>query len=167
MLFIFSTNFIFVAIVFILQCYCLGSFSNYIICYFFVKLILDTPKKKEDSVGYFNHFRKDFIRPYGLAHDVQSFDEVTLTRTLNNFNCEFFTRPQIAISEFAETISANLKYIEQNLEILEPKSIEVFLKKAKKIEPYIAILDAKQPGETGKSIYYNLSIYENYIRHTI
>ena len=167
MLFIFSTNFIFVAIVFILQCYCLGSFSNYIICYFFVKLILDTPKKTENSVSYFNHFRKDFIRPYGLAHDAQSFDEATLTRRLNNFNCEFFTRPQVAISEFAETFSTNLTYMEQNLEILEPKSVEVFLKKAKKIERYIAILDSKQPGETCKSIYYNLLIYENYIGHTI
>ena len=112
MFFIFSTNFIFVAIVFILQCYCLGSFSNYIICYFFVKLILDTPKKTENSVSYFNHFRKDFIRPYGLAHDAQSFDEATLTRRLNNFNCEFFTRPQVAVSEFAETFSTNLTYME-------------------------------------------------------
>ena len=155
-------------------CYCvyfssyyLEFFFNYIICYFFVKLILDTPKKTENSVSYFNHFRKDFIRPYGLAHDAQSFDEATLTRRLNNFNCEFFTRPQVAISEFAETFSTNLTYMEQNLEILEPKSVEVFLKKAKKIERYIAILDSKQPGETGKSIYYNLLIYENYIGHTI
>ena len=84
-----------------------------------------------------------------------------------SINCEFFTRPQVAISEFAETFSTNLTYMEQNLEILEPKSVEVFLKKAKKIERYIAILDSKQPGETGKSIYYNLLIYENYIGHTI
>ena len=147
-------------------CYCvyfssyyLEFFFNYIICYFFVKLILDTPKKKEDSVAYFNHFRKDFIQHYGLVNDAQSFDAVTLTRRLNNFNCEFFIRPQIAISEFAETLSANLKYIEENVEILEPKSIQVFLKKAKKIDKHIAILDSKQPGETGKSIYYNLLIY--------
>ena len=132
MLFIFSTNFIFIAIVFIFQCYCLGSFSNYIICYFFVKLILDTPKKKEDSVAYFNHFRKDFIRPYGLAHDAQSFDAVALSQRLNNFNCEFFIRPQIAISEFTETLSANLKYIEENVEILEPKSIKCSSKKPKR-----------------------------------
>ena len=144
---------------FIFQCYCLRSFFNYIICYFFVKLILDTPKKNEDSVTYFNHFRKDFIRPYGLAHNDQSFEAATLSRRLNNINCEFFTRPQIAISEFAETVSANLKYLEQNLEVLEPKSIEIFLKKAKKIDRHLAILDSKQTGATGKSISYNLLIY--------
>ena len=36
---------------------------------------------------------------------------------------------------------------------------KVFLKKAKKKDKHIAILDSKQPGETGKSIYYNLLIY--------
>ena len=131
-LIIFSINVIFIALVFIFQCCYLEFLFNYIICYFFVKLILDTPKKKEDSVAYFNHFRKDFIWPYGLAHDAQSFDAVTLNRRLNNFNCEFFIRPQFTISEFAETLSANLKYIEGNVDILEPKSIQVFLKKAKR-----------------------------------
>ena len=167
MLFIFSANFIFIATVFIFQCYCLGSFSNYIICYFFVKLILDTPKKTENSVPYFNHFRKDFIRPYGLAHDAQSFDEATPTRRLNNFNCGFFTRPHVAISEFAETFSANLTYMEQNLETLEPKSVEVFLKKSQEDRKIYRNTGLKQPGETGKSIYCNLLIYENYIGHTI
>ena len=57
------------------------------------------------------------------------------------------------------TLSVNFKYLEENVKILEPKSTKVFLKKAKKIDKHIAILDSKQPGETGKSIYYNLLIY--------
>ena len=130
-------------------------FFNYIICYFFLKLILDAQKKKEVSVGFFNHFRKDFIHPYGLAHDSQSFEVVTLSQRMNNLNCEFYIRSQIAISEFVETVSVNLKYMEENMEILQPKPIEAFLKKAKKVEKYLALLDLKQTGETGKSIYYN------------
>ena len=77
-------------------------------------LILDTPKKKEDFVTFFNQVRKDFIRPYGLPHDAMSFEEPTLKRRLSNINCEFYLRPQIAMSEFAETVSANLKYMENN-----------------------------------------------------
>ena len=115
-------------------------------------LILDTLKKKEDSVTFFNHFRKDFICPYGLAHDATSFEQSTLNWRLSNINCEFYIRPQIAISEFAETVSANLKYMENNYEILDPKSIKAFLKKTKKIEKYLAVLDSKQTGETGKSV---------------
>ena len=103
-------------------------------------------------MGYFNHFRKDFIRPYGLAHDDNSFDSATLSRRLNNFNCEFYLRPQVAISEFAETIIKNVQYIEENANILDPKSIQGFVKKAKKIEKYLAVLDTKQSEETGKCI---------------
>ena len=158
-LIIFSINVIFIALVFIFQCCYLEFLFNYIICYFFVKLILDTPKKKEDLVPYFNHFRNEFIRPYGLSYDAKSFNAARLSQRLNNFNCHIFIGPQIAISEFAEALSANLKYIEENIKILEPKSIQVFLKKAKKKDKHIAILDSKQPGETGKSIYYNLLIY--------
>ena len=117
---------------FIFQCYYLEFFFNYIICYFFVKLILHIPNKEEDSVAYFNHFRKDFIQAYGLARKTQSFDAVTLSQRLNNFNCEFFIRPQIAISEFAETLSANLKYIEENVEILEPNLYKCSSKKPKR-----------------------------------
>ena len=39
--------------------------------------------------------------------------------------------------------------MEENMEILEPKSIEAFDKKAKKIEKHLAVLDSKQTGETG------------------
>ena len=106
-----------------------------------VSLILDTPKKKEDSVTFFNHFRKDFICPYGLAYDRQSFEPSTLSRRLNYFNCEFYIRSQIGISEFTETVSANLQYMEENQKILDPKSIQAFIKKTKKIEKYLAVLD--------------------------
>ena len=122
-------------------------------------LILDTPKKKEDSVTFFNHFRKDFIRPYGLAYDAMSFEDSTLKQRLNNINCEFYLRPQIAISEFAETVYANLKYMENNYEILDPESIKGFLKKTKKIEKYLAVLDSKQTGETGKFVSHKFCQY--------
>ena len=57
--------------------------------------------------------------------------------------------------------------MEQNLETLEPKSVEVFLKKSQEDRKIYRNTGLKQPGETGKSIYYNLLIYENYIGHTI
>ena len=114
-------------------------------------------KKKDDGVSYYNHFRKDFIRPYGLAHDEQSYDDATLTRRLNNWNCEFFNRPQIAISEFAETLLANFKYLQDNKEILDQKSFSAFIKKGQKIEEYLKILDTKQPNT--QSIYICLQRY--------
>lgn len=57
----------------------------------------------------------------------QSFEPSTLTRRPNNYNCEFYMRSQVAISELAETVSANIKYTEENREILDQKSITAFL----------------------------------------
>ena len=120
-------------------------------------LILDTPKssgnRKEDkSVQYYNHFRKDFLRPYRLAHEESSFEDATITRRLNSYNCEFYLRPQVAISEFAETVQQNLHYIRDNAEILDQRAISGFITKTEKLEPYLAILDTKQSQVTGMAI---------------
>ena len=112
-------------------------------------------------MSLFNHFRKDFICPYGLAHNETVFDPAS--RRLNNINCEFYLRLQIAISEFTETVPANLQYVEENLEILDKESISVFKRKTKKIEPYLKILDSTKRGETGICITLYLHIIIIYI----
>ena len=52
--------------------------------------------------------------PYGLAHDATSYHESTLSRRLNNINCEFYLRQQIAISKFAEIVLTNVQYLEES-----------------------------------------------------
>ena len=60
-----------------------------------LRLILDTPSMKDDnSVNFFNHLRKDFLRPYGLVHDALAYKDSTLMRRLNSYSCKFFLRPQ-------------------------------------------------------------------------
>lgn len=82
-------------------------------------LISDKPRnpasKNDDSgVNYFYHFRKDFLKPYGLAHDADSFNEESFSHRLNTINCEYVVRPQIAISEFSDAVLQNLEYIKEN-----------------------------------------------------
>ena len=74
----------------------------------------------------------------------------TLNRKINSINCEFYLRPQITISQFAETTQANLKYTEHNLEILKQKSITAFIRKTKKISKNIWLfcIVSKQKDET-------------------
>ena len=133
-------------------------FNDYVLIYC-VYLFLDIPRNRKDSgVNFFNHFNKDFICPYGLAHDQSSFDPATFSCRLNNIHCKFYLRPQIAISEFAETVPVNLKYVQENLEILEKDSIDALTKKTKKIDSYRNILDSKQKNKTGMCI----SFYNNY-----
>ena len=85
---------------------------------------LDTPKKSQTGVNYYQHFRKGFFRPYGLAHT-----DSTIAKRLKAFNCEFLVRPNIGISEFSKTILENAKYIRENLEIFDVEAIQRFLVK--------------------------------------
>ena len=104
-------------------------------------------KERRKWCAFFNHFRKDFIRPCCLVHNETAFNPAS--RRLNNINCEFYLRPQIVISEFAETVLANLQYVEENLEVLDKESISAFIRKTKKIEPYLKTLDSTKSDETG------------------
>ena len=52
------------------------------------------------------------------------------------------------MSEFAETVLQNIEYLQDNVEVLDMTSLQAFLKKTKKIEPYLRILDSKKE-ETG------------------
>ena len=75
-------------------------------------LVEYTPTK---GVKYFYHFRKDFINPYGLANNLDSFTNTKLAPHLKRFNCEFLVRLTIALTEFANTILKNANYITRNL----------------------------------------------------
>ena len=48
---------------------------------------------------------------------------------MKSFNCEFFWRPDVGISEFSKTVLENAKYIKENLEIFDAEAIEQFLTK--------------------------------------
>ena len=107
--------------------------------------ILDTPKNKEDnSVSCLNHFREDFVKPYGLAHDAVTYDDATLPRRLNTYNSKFYLRSQCGISEFSETLLENIAYLENNAEILDMVSLNAFIKKTRRFEPYLKILNSKK-----------------------
>ena len=72
-----------------------------------------TPSKSTPSkgkgVGYFNHYPKNFLRPYGVADDAPSAD--TIFKRTNAINCEMLSRPCIHFSEISETISENVAVV--------------------------------------------------------
>ena len=69
-----------------------------------------TPSKgtptKGKGVGYFNHFPKNFLHPYGHADEPPSVE--TIFPHTNPMNCEMLTRPSLHFSELSETINDNL-----------------------------------------------------------
>ena len=112
-----------------------------------------TKQKRRQASFILQHFCKDFIRLYGLAHDEHSYDDATISKWLYSWNCEFFQHCQIGISKFAEKILANVKYLEDNMEILDQNSLTAFVSKTKNIGPYLNILDTRHTNKPGMYIY--------------
>ena len=127
-------------------------------CKQFSLFYLDTPRKSQTGVNYYQHFRKYFIRPYGLAHTEDGFKDSTIAKRLKAFTCEFLVRPNIDISEFSKTILENAKYIRENLEIFDVEAIQRFLVKTDGIVESLQIINKKDTSTSGKrlSCYCNL-----------
>ena len=57
------------------------------------------------GVGFFNHFPRQRLRPYGEIKEATP-DSVMVEKA-NTINCEYLSRPSVALSELADTISTN------------------------------------------------------------
>ena len=90
-----------------------------------------SPAKSGDGVNFLNQFPKYFLRPYGppevLRKDI-------FERRLNPQNCEWFRRPNYAISEMAQTTMASQQIIQRS-ELLNKNLIEKIFDK---LQPFMA-----------------------------
>ncbi|XP_057312031.1 uncharacterized protein LOC130650392 [Hydractinia symbiolongicarpus] len=103
-----------------------------------------TPSKSNNAaVNYYYHFRKDFLAPYGLAHSEKTFSDADFAQKLNDINCEFYCRPQVAISEMASSIVENLEYVIKNTQCMEEKNMSRFITKIQKIFPSLNVINSK------------------------
>ena len=61
--------------------------------------------------GYNKHFPRSFLLNYGAA--LQDPKEEAILKHVHDFNCEWLQRPNIAISELAQTLQENLPLLQQ------------------------------------------------------
>lgn len=113
----------------------------------FLFCYLDSPKKNQGGVNYYQHFRKDFIKPHGLAHGKDSFKDTTLVNRLKSFNWKFFHRPHAELSEFE-----NAKYVKENLDIFDIEAIQRFLNKRDGILESLQTVNQKDKSASGEII---------------
>lgn len=62
------------------------------------------------AIAFFEHFPKNFLRPYGLV-ETPPHPLETIKRRIQPYSCEWLTRPQVALSELAETLSKNTELL--------------------------------------------------------
>ena len=59
------------------------------------------PLSPSNGIGFFDHFPKNFIRPYGGTEELIT--EESVNKRVRFYNCEMLKRPRIAMSELAQT----------------------------------------------------------------
>ena len=70
-------------------------------------------KSANKSVGvqWWQQFARSFITPYGRADEAP--EPSKIFRRLQPFTCEWLTRPDVALSEYSDTITSNLPILEE------------------------------------------------------
>ena len=92
---------------------------------------------------YFFNFKKDFINPYGPAHDASYFTDQQIGARLSQMNCVFVMRLNITMSDFAHTLLTNTEYLKENILILDGKGIDKFFHKIKNYKESLRILNSE------------------------
>ncbi len=75
------------------------------------KTTVNSPSK-DIGVKWWQQALRSFITPYGKATEAP--DPSQVFKRLQPFTCEWLTRPEYALSEFADTITNNLPVLENN-----------------------------------------------------
>lgn len=94
------------------------------------------------KTGYNRHFPRSFLLIYGPA--LQSPNEEAVLNRLHHWNCEWLSRPNIAISELAMTIKDNMPLIRKySGSIFVPEFVEDLLNSFDELLPALARMDKK------------------------
>ena len=80
---------------------------------------INSPRSPE--VGFFNHFPRQRLRPYGEIKGATPDD--TMVDKTNTINCEYLCRPNVALSELADTVSWNKDILQTLLLSLDTQTI--------------------------------------------
>lgn len=97
---------------------------------------------KAEKTPYNRHFPRSFLLNYGGALQVPREDAIL--KRLHDFNCEWLNRPNIAISELAQTVRENIPILKQYKEtVLVPDFIDEYLGFFEPLEDILSRLDNK------------------------
>ena len=89
--------------------------------------------KNQNQCSIFNQFPANFPRP-------DAPDEETISKQINPISCEWFGRPKVAMSKFADTITQNMELLkgeDMKHELIDP---ETFSGISEEIQPFLDAL---------------------------
>ena len=74
-----------------------------------------SPKKaqgKSPGVQWWQQYARSFVTPYGEAEKAP--EPSKIFNRLQPFTCEWFSRPDVALSEYCHTMTANIPILEKH-----------------------------------------------------
>lgn len=94
------------------------------------------------KLGYNKHFPRSFLLNYGAA--LQDPKEEAILKRVHDFNCEWLQRPNIAISELAQTLRENLPLLQQySGTIFMPEFVQDLASRLEPLKGVLSRLDNK------------------------
>jgi len=106
------------------------------------------------GVGFFNHFARQRLRPYGEIKEATP-DSVMVEKA-NTINCEYLSRPSVALSEMADTISTNKDMLRTMLTSLDTHTI---MEKVEQLDETVKMFNTKCDIPVKSSDVHNLLKY--------
>ena len=73
-------------------------------------------KSPAKGISYYNHFQNNFPKPYRGADDMLT--SKTIKRRLNSAKCEWLICSEVAASEMADTLAANVEILDRVSKLL-------------------------------------------------
>ena len=89
-------------------------FTTYTFCFRIMSAAKNYAASPKKGVSYFAHFPKAFLVPYGKMKEEMLTSKRCL-EVVNTINCEWLLRLKYAISEMAETFTANTEVVKEAL----------------------------------------------------
>ena len=112
-----------------------------------------TPNKQ--GVNFFHHLPRFRLRPYDEIKPEYTSDE-QMIKTASVRNCEFLKRPQIALSEMAETVSSNLPQLEH---LFENLSADTIMPELRRFNDMVASFNSRAGQLTTEGMVHDLLAY--------
>ena len=100
-----------------------------------------SPQKSQNKSGgvqWWQQYARSFVTPYGRADDAP--EPTKIFKRLQPFTCEWLTRPDVALSEYSDTITSNFPVLEEHGKKVLGKSFAQKLKSH--FEPILANMQA-------------------------
>lgn len=73
------------------------------------------------GVSFFYHFPRQRLRPYGEIKEATP--DTTMVEKANTINCEYLSRPSVALSELADTVTSNKDMLREMLMSLDVHTV--------------------------------------------